>query len=91
MKNALLLSARAGMAAALPQAISMDIAGIEAAGPPTTSGAPLAATVASAVPTYDPSVAASSAAAEAASDPVVTDAASIKVKRDDACAAQTVG
>ena len=84
MLNGLLFAGLAGVAAALPQNIGIDIEAVVAAGSPTVSGAPLAATATQAVPTYDASVAAEAASADAAVNPVVT-STSDKVKRDTAC------
>ena len=87
MKNAVLLTGlAAGLVAAVPapQQTGIDFAAVKAAGTPVVSGAPLAATVLSVVPTYDATSAASSAAAAAATSPVATAIA----KRDTSgCAA----
>jgi len=80
MKNSIILSGLAAglaVAAPAPQQMGLDLAAIKAVAIPAPTGAPVAATILSAVPTYNTASAASAAATAA-----VNTAGASKVKRD---------
>ena len=89
MFRTILLSATVGLAAALPQ--NIDFAAVNAAPTPSVQGAPLAATAASQVPTFNPTSAALSAAEAVSTNPVATVNAKRALGARSACSPQPTG
>lgn len=88
MLRAVLFSVTVSLVAALPQ--NIDFAAVNAVPTPSVQGPP--ATLASQVPTFNPSVAASSAAAAATTDPVATDSSKKRsLAARNACSPQPAG